>query len=68
MISQSYSSFSSEVRTFLAEQLQPLGIDEQREWLSNITSHIQTQGLPTPNVEIAHIELAIKVKSYLLRR
>lgn len=51
-----------EVRTFLAEQLQPLSSEEQKEWLSNITSHIQTQGLSTPNVEIAHIELAIKVK------
>lgn len=54
-------AISREVRTFLAEQLQPLSIDEQREWLSNITSHIQSQGLSTPNVEIAHIELAIKV-------
>lgn len=52
----------SEVRTFLAEQLQPLSIDEQKEWLSNITTHIQSQGLSTPNVEITHIELAIKVK------
>lgn len=51
----------SEVRTFLAEQLQPLSIDEQKEWLNNITTHIQSQGLSTPNVEIAHIELAIKV-------
>lgn len=53
--------FSREVRTFLAEQLQPLSNEEQKEWLSNITSHIQSQGLSTPNVEIAHIELAIKV-------
>lgn len=55
-----------EVRTFLAEQLQPLSNEEQKEWLSNITSHIQTQGLSTPNVEIAHIELAIKVCIYNL--
>lgn len=51
----------SEVRTFLAEQLQPLNVDEQKEWLNNITTHIQSQGLSTPNIEIAHIELAIKV-------
>lgn len=51
----------SEVRTFLAEQLQPLSVDEQKEWLNNITTHIQSQGLSTPNVEITHVELAIKV-------
>lgn len=54
----------SEVRTFLAEQLQPLNIDEQKEWLDNITTHIQSQGLSTPNVEIVHIELAIKVRAW----
>lgn len=53
----------SEVRTFLAEQLQPLGIEEQKDWLDNITTHIQSQGLSTPNVETAHIELAIKVRA-----
>lgn len=54
-------SVRSDVRTFLAEQLQELSNEEQKKWLSNITSHIQSQGLPTPNVEIKHIELAIKV-------
>lgn len=38
-----------------------LNADEQKEWLNNITSHIQNQGLSTPNVEIKHIEVAIKV-------
>lgn len=38
-----------------------LSDEEQKQWLSNITSHIQSQGLPSPNVEVSHIELAIKV-------
>lgn len=54
-----------ETRTFLAQQLVDLSDDEQKEWLNNITSHIQSQGLPTPNVEIKHIELAIKVLHFI---
>lgn len=50
-----------ETRTFLAEQLQPLSDSEQKEWLNNIASHVQNQSLPSSNVEIKHIELAIKV-------
>lgn len=50
-----------ETKTFLAEQLQPLPEQEQKEWLNNIASHIQNQNLITPNVDIQHIELAIKV-------
>lgn len=51
------------MRTFLAEQLQPLTDEEQKEWLSNITSHIQNQGLPTSNIGVEHVKLAIKVSS-----
>lgn len=50
-----------ESSNFLVEQLMPLGEAEREEWLDNITTHIQTQGLKTPNVEITHIERAIKV-------
>lgn len=39
----------------------PLSLDDREEWLQNITGHIQSQGLPTPNVEQSHLELAIKV-------
>lgn len=46
----------------MAEQLQPLSPAEQKEWLTNIRSHIQSQSLASPNVEKKHIELAIKVR------
>lgn len=52
----------SDARVYLAEQLQPLSPAEQKEWLTNIRSHIQSQSLATPNVEKKHIELAIKVR------
>lgn len=55
----------SDARIFLAEQLQPLPPSDQKEWLTNITSHIQSQGLSSPNVEKQHIELAIKVSAQI---
>lgn len=47
---------------FLANQLQPLSLEEREQWLQNITGHIQNQGLSTPNVEQMHLELAIKAR------
>lgn len=55
---------NSDSSNFLAEQLFPLSQDERDEWLDRITTHIQSQGLTTPNIEVAHIELAINV-SYI---
>lgn len=58
-----YFILCRESSNFLSDQLLPLTVEEREEWLDSITTHIQSQGLPTTNVEISHIELAIKVSS-----